>query len=48
MDRPERIALKSDEALCLLENRNLKDKNNEFLSDFVKFVQIMKGVKVKC
>ena len=31
MNRPERIAFKSDEALCLLENRNLKDKNNRYL-----------------
>ena len=28
LDRPERIAFKTDEALVLLEYRNLKDKNN--------------------
>lgn len=46
MNRPERIAFKSDEALCLLENRNLKDKHNCYLEKFKEFVGIMKEVKV--
>ena len=46
MNRPERIAFKSDEALCLLENRNLKDKNNVFLEKFKEFAGIMKEVRI--
>ena len=46
MNRPERIAFKSDEALCLLENRNLKGKNNRYLGEFKQFVEAMKEVKV--
>ena len=46
MDRPERIGFKSDEALCLLENRNLKGKNNRYLEQFKQFVEAMKEVKV--
>lgn len=48
MNRPERIAFKSDEALCLLENRNLKDKNNLYLEEFKDFVNKMKEVSVPC
>jgi len=44
--RPERIAFKADEALCLLENRNLKDRNNRFLKQFKEFVGLMKEVRV--
>ena len=33
LDRPERIAFKVDEALVLLEYRNLKDKDNRYLQD---------------
>ncbi len=46
MNRPERIAFKSDEALCLLINRNLKDKNNRYIEQFENFVRIMEEVKV--
>lgn len=46
MNRPERIAFKSDEAICLLENRNLKGKENRYLESFKKFVGVMKEVKV--
>ncbi len=46
MNRPERIAFKTDEAMCLLENRNLKDKQNIYMEDFKKFVESMKEVKV--
>lgn len=48
MNRPERIAFKSDEALCLLENRNLKDRDNRYLEQFKEFVNSMKGVRVPC
>jgi hypothetical protein len=46
MNRPERIAFKADEALCLLENRNLKDKNNRYLEQFKEFCNKMKEVRV--
>lgn len=46
MNRPERIAFKSDEALCLLENRNLKGKENKYIEQFKEFVRIMEEAKV--
>ena len=46
LDRPERIAFKVDEALVLLEHRNLKDKGNIYLQDFKQFVEEMEAVLV--
>lgn len=46
LDRPERIAFKVDEALVLLEYRNLKDKNNRYLQKFKHFVNEMQEVLV--
>ena len=46
LDRPERIAFKVDEALVLLEYRNLKDKDNRYLEDFKKFENEMQEVLV--
>ena len=46
LDRPERIAFKVDEALVLLEYRNLKDKNNIYLEQFKQFVNEMQEVLV--
>ena len=46
LDRPERISFKVDEALVLLEYRNLKDKDNRYLEDFKKFVNEMQEVLV--
>lgn len=46
LDRPERIAFKVDEALVLLEYRNLKDKNNRYLPKFKQFVNEMQEVLV--
>ncbi len=43
LDRPERVGLKSDEALVLLQFRNLKDKDNKLLSQFVDFVKIVEN-----
>ncbi len=45
LDRPERIGFKADEALVLLEHRNLKDKNNRLLKPFIKFVNYMQTVQ---
>lgn len=46
LDRPERIGFKVDEALVLLEYRNLKDKDNRYLEIFKEFVNRMEAVKV--
>ena len=37
LDRPERIGFKPDEALVLLEHRNLKDEYNRYLDTFIEF-----------
>lgn len=46
LDRPERIAFKADEALVLLEYRNLKDIDNRYLEQFKNFVINMEEVKI--
>ena len=46
LDRPERIGFKPDEALVLLEHRNLKGKENRYLSQFKEFVNKMQEVYV--
>ena len=46
LDRPERIGFKVDEALVLLEYRNLKDKDNRYLEQFKDFVNQMQDVLV--
>lgn len=46
LDRPERIGFKPDEALVLLEYRNLKGKKNRYLNQFKEFVNKMQEVYV--
>lgn len=46
LSRPERIAFKPDEALVLLEYRNLKYKDNRYLEEFKNFVTNMEEVKI--
>lgn len=46
LSRPERIALKVDEALVLLEYRNLKDVDNAYLDDFIEFVDEMEAIEI--
>lgn len=46
LDRPERIGFKSDEALTLLQYRNLKDKENKLLPQFVEFVEYLEKVEI--
>lgn len=46
LDRPERIGFKPDEALVLLEYRNLKDKPNRYLKQFKEFVNKMQEVYI--
>ena len=46
LDRPERIGLNTDEALVLLEHRNLKDQYNRYLYTFEEFIKLMKSIEV--
>lgn len=46
LDRPERIGLSVEEALVLLEFRNLKDKDNQFLEQFKNFVMKMEAINI--
>ena len=47
LNRPERIGLKVDEAICLLENRNLKGKHNVWLEKFKEFVEKSEEILVE-
>lgn len=46
LHRPERKGFPVDEALVLLEHRNMKDKNNVYLEKFKEFVSITEGITV--
>lgn len=46
LNRPERIGFKTDEALVLLEHRNLKGKENIYLEKFKEFINKMQEVYV--
>lgn len=46
LNRPERIGIPVDEAIVLLEHRNLKGKNNQYLEQFKQFVSITEGIAV--
>lgn len=46
LDREERQAFPIDEALVLLEHRNLKDYNNIYLEKFKEFINIIKEINV--
>ena len=46
LHRPERMGFKVDEALCLLEYRNLKDKENRYLEEFKEFVTEMEEIRI--
>lgn len=45
LDRPERIGFKPDEAIVLLEHRNLKDYYNRYLETFIQFVKFMEKIE---
>lgn len=47
LDRPERIGFKPDEALVLLEHRNLKDEYNRYLNTFIEFVEFLEKINMK-
>lgn len=46
LDRFDRISFKPDEALLLLEYRNLKNKHNVYLDEFEKFVEEIQRVHI--
>ena len=46
LDRPERIGFKPDEALVLLEYRNLKDKYNRYLHTFIEFINFIEKIQI--
>ena len=48
LDRPERKGFPADEALVLLEHRNLKGLTNRYLSEFKDFINIIKEIPVPC
>ena len=43
LDRPERKGYSIDEAMNLIENRNLKDTNNRYLKQFKEFIYLKEG-----
>ena len=47
LDRPERIGLKPDEALVLLEYRNLKDKYNRYMQSFIDFIKELQKLEYR-
>ena len=46
LDRFDRISFKPDEALLLLEYRNLKNKKNIYLEEFEKFIEEIQRVHI--
>ena len=46
LNRKERIGFEPEEALVLLEHRNLKDKYNRYLESFINFVEEMEKIKI--
>ena len=47
LDRPERIGLNTDEALVLLEHRNLRNEYNRYLESFREFAQTFDKVYIQ-
>ena len=48
LDRPERKGFPADEALVLLEHRNLKGLSNRYLEQFKDFINVIKEIPVPC
>lgn len=46
MHREDRMAFPIDEALDLIEHKNLQGKNNKYLNQFKEFVKIMEEIKL--
>lgn len=47
LDRPERIGFEPDEALVLLEHRNLKDEYNRYAKIFEEFINLLQEINIK-
>ena len=47
IDRPERVGFAPDEALVLLEHRNLKSEYNRYLEIFRNFVEAMEKIEIQ-
>ena len=47
IDRPERIGFSPEEALVLLEHRNLKTEYNRYLEIFRNFVEAMEKIEIQ-
>ena len=47
LDRPERIGMEPDEALVLLEYRNLKDKYNRYMQSFIDFIKELQKLEYR-
>lgn len=47
IDRPERVGFEPDEALVLLEHRNLKSEYNRFLEIFRNFVEEVEKIEIQ-
>ena len=47
IDRPERVGFQPDEALVLLEHRNLKSEYNKFLEVFREFVEQISKIQIQ-
>lgn len=45
LDRPERKGYPIDEAMNLIETRNLRDVDNIYVQDFKKFIYLKEGIK---
>lgn len=46
MHREDRMAFPIDEAMDLIEHKNLQGKNNKYLNEFKEFIQIMEEIKI--
>lgn len=47
IDRPERVGMQPDEALVLLQHRNLKNEYNRYLEIFKKFVEEVSKIQIQ-
>lgn len=47
LNRPERIGFKPDEALVLLEHRNLRNEYNRYMNTFIEFIHFLEKIQIK-
>ena len=46
IDRPERVGFSPDEAMVLIEHRNLKNQYNKYLEIFRDFINVMEKIEI--